>query len=121
MTLYLDDNQLHNSDSIDILGVTFTSKANFHQHFDNRITKYRNSSFSLSDVGMCYPGVMSNTKSYLFRTIGQSTLVYGRDAVDLNNNMMKQLENGIAGMIKRVCCIPKRSHHTQLLQALNIS
>ena len=70
---------------------------------------------------MCYPGVMSDTKSYLFRTICQPTLLYGLDAVDLNKNMMKKLENAQGGIMKRVCGIPKRSHHTQLLQALNIS
>jgi len=70
---------------------------------------------------MCYPGVMSDTKSYLFRTICQPTLLYGLDAVDLNNNMIKTLENVQGGIMKRVCGIPKRSHHTQLSQALNIS
>ena len=55
-------------------------KTNFNQHVDNRITKCRNSSFSLSDVGMCYPVVISDTKSYLFPTICQPRLVYGLDA-----------------------------------------
>jgi len=57
----------------------------------------------------------------MFRTICQSTLLYSLDAVDLNNNMIKKLENAQGGIMKRVCGIPKRSHHTQLLQALNIS
>ena len=35
-TLYLGNNQIHNSDSIDILGVTITSKTNFNQRVDNR-------------------------------------------------------------------------------------
>jgi len=119
--LYLGNNQIHNSHSIDILGVTFISKTNFNQYVDNRITKCRNSSFSLSDVGMCYLGVMSDTKSYLFRAICQPTILYSLDAVDLNNNMIKKLENEQGGIMKRVCGIPKRSHHTQLLQVLNRS
>jgi hypothetical protein len=120
-TFYLGNNQIHNADSIDILGVTFTAKTDFNQHVNNRITKCRNSSFSLSDVGMCYPGVMSDTKSYLFRSVCQPTLLYGLDAVNININMMKKLENTQGGIMKRVCGIPKRSHHTQLLQSLNIS
>jgi len=35
--------------------------------------------------------------------------------------MMKKIENARSGIMKRVCGIPKRSHHKQLLQALNIS
>jgi len=61
---------------------------------------------------MCYPGVMSDTTPYLFPTICQPTLLYGLDAVDLNNNMIKTLENAQGGIMKRVCDIPKRSHHT---------
>ena len=72
-------------------------------------------------VAMRDPGVMSDTKSYLFCIICQPTLLYGLDAVDLNNNMIKKLENAQGGIMKRVCGIPKRSYHTQLLQALNIS
>ena len=33
---------------------------------------------------------MSDTKSYLFRTICQPTLLYDLGAVDLNNSMMKK-------------------------------
>ena len=35
--------------------------------------------------------------------------------------MIKKLENVQGSIMKRVCGIPKRSHHTQLLQSLNIS
>ena len=61
---------------------------------------------------MCYPVVISDTKSYLFPTICQPRLVYGLDAFDLNNNMMKQIENAQGGIMQRLCGIPKCSHHT---------
>ena len=31
---------------------------------------------------------------------------------DLNNNMMKQIENAQGGIMQRLCGIPKCSHHT---------
>ena len=70
---------------------------------------------------MCYPGTMSDTKSYLFQSICQPTRLYGLDAVNLSSSMIKKLENVHGSIMKRVCGIPKRSHHTQLLQSLNIS
>jgi len=72
------------------MGVTFPVKTDFNQHVDNRITKCRNSSYCLSDIGMCYPGVMSDTKSDLFRFICQSTLLYCLDVVNINISKMKQ-------------------------------
>ena len=61
---------------------------------------------------MCYPVVISDTKSYLFPTICQPRLVYGLDAFDLNNKLMKQIENAQGGIMQRLCGIPKCSHHT---------
>ena len=88
LTFYLGNNQIHNSDSIDILDVIFIAITDFKQHVDNRINKYRNSSYSLSDIGMCYLGVMSDTKSDLFRSICQPTLVYVYlDVVNITINM----------------------------------
>ena len=85
------------------MGVTFTTKTDFNQHVDNRITKCKNSSYSLSDIGMCYPGVMSNTKSYLFHSICQSTLLYCLGVVNININMMKHFnENTQSSIMKRL-------------------
>jgi len=64
---------------------------------------------------------MSDTKSDVFRFICQPTLLYDIDAINVNINMMKKIENTQGGIMRRVCGISKRSHHTQLLQALNIS
>ena len=55
---------------------------------------------------------MSDTMSYLFRTICQLTLLYCLNAFDLNNNMMKTFENAQGGIMQRLCGIPKCSHHT---------
>ena len=120
-TLYLGGCPIQNAESIDILGVTFSIKSDFNQHVDSRTAKCRNSSFALSDVGMCYPGIMSDAKSYLYSSICQPTLMYGLDAINLSAPMLKKLQNTQGSIIKRVCGIPKRSHHTQLLRALDIT
>ena len=36
---------------------------------------------------MCYPGIMSDAKSYLYRSICQPTLMYGLDAINLSAPM----------------------------------
>ena len=54
-----------------------------------RLTKCRNSSIALSGAGMCYPGLASETKSHLFKTICQPTLIYGLDSVPISNTIVK--------------------------------
>ena len=54
-------------------------------------------------------------------SICQPTVLCGLDAINKNINLMKTLENTQGCKMKRVCGIPKCSHHTQLLQVLNIS
>jgi len=53
---------------------------------------------------------MSDTKSYLFYSICQPTLLYGLDAVNININMVKKIENMQGSIMKRVCGIPNHSH-----------
>ena len=57
----------------------------------------------------------------MYRTIYQPTLLYGLDAIPLNHDMSNKLENCQGGIMKRVCGIAKRSHHSQLLRALHIT
>jgi len=62
---------------------------------------------------MCYPGVMSDTKYYLFHSICQQTLLYGLDVVNININMMEKMgKNAVWINEKSICDIPKRPHHT---------
>jgi hypothetical protein len=117
---HLDNNSIENTSSMDILGVTFSSCGSFSSHVENRIRKCNNSAYSLSDVGMCYPGLASETKSYLYTSICQPTLLYGLDSVHLTNAMMQKIDSCQGSIIKRVCDLPKRSHHSSLLKALNI-
>jgi hypothetical protein len=117
---YLGDQCMDNVSSMDILGVTFTAKGTYDAHIERRIQKCRNSSFSLSEVGMCYPGLATETKSYLYRTICQPTLTYGLDAISASEGLLRQMDSTQGCIMKRVCGIPKRSHHSNLMAALNI-
>jgi len=118
--LFLGEHCITNVECIDILGVSFSAVGNYASHVTTRLTKCRNSSFALSGAGMCYPGLASETKSHLFKTICQPTLMYGLDPVPISNAMVKQLENTQGAIMKRVCGIPKRSHHLLLFDALDI-
>ena len=103
--IYVVGCPIQNAKSIDILGVTFSIKSDFNQHVDSRTmrtAKCRNISFALSDVGMCYPGIISDAKSYLYRSICQPTLMYGLDAINLSAHMLKKLQNTQGSIIKRV-------------------
>ena len=47
-------------------------------------------------------------------------ITYGMDSVNLTNANLKQLRSVQGNVIKRVMGIPKRSHHSELLEALRI-
>ena len=93
---------MNNVSSMDVLGVTFTTKGTYYAHIDNRIQKCRNSSFSLSEVGMCYPGLASDTKSYLFKTICQPTLMYGLDAISVSDASIRKMDSTQGSIMKRL-------------------
>jgi hypothetical protein len=117
---HLGDMYMQNVKSMDILGVTFTSSGLYDQHVETRTQKCRNSSFSLSDVGMCYPGLASDTKAYLYKTICQPTLLYGLDYLPVSDGLIRKMDSTQGSIMKRVCGLAKRSHHSRLIRALGI-
>ena len=89
-------------DTMEVLGVTFAASGSFVEQADIRMTKCRNSSFALSDAGMCYPGLQSNTKSYLYKTICQPTLMYAAEALPFSDTLINKLQNTQGSIMKRV-------------------
>ena len=45
---------------------------------DNRISNCRRSFYGLSSSGMCYPGLSSETKSYIWKTVCSPVLTWIR-------------------------------------------
>ena len=58
---------------------------------------------------------------HVFKSVCQPTLMYGLDAISLSKSSLKQLESAQAGIVKQVCGLPKRHHHTDLLSSLSVN
>ena len=107
-------------DSLEILGVTFTSKGSSHNHSDTRSRSCRRSYYNIYDLGMAYPGLSVDVKSYLWKTVCVPSLLYGCDAISVTSPDMKKLESVQGSLIKQSLGIGKRSHHSSLLKAMGI-
>ena len=108
------------SDSVDVLGVNFDSKMTYKTHVQNRIQACRKSIYKLGSVGMSYPGLHADVKSYLWKTIGSPTLVYGMDSISLPASCNADIKTCEGNIIKRVMGINKRSHHSSMFAALKV-
>ena len=71
-------------------------------------------------MGLSYPGLNSDVKAYLWKSICCPTLAYGMESIMLSQKELKELKTAQCNIIKRVMGINKRSHHTHLLKALGI-
>jgi hypothetical protein len=108
------------SEEIDVLGVTFDSKSKFEKHVLNRTQSCRKNIFRLTSVGMSYPGLSTNVKTYLWKSMGSPVLLYGMEAISLTNMCIKSLETCEGTIVKKLMGLNKRSHHSALFNALGI-
>ena len=69
---------------------------------------------------MSYPGLHADVKSYLWKTIGSPTLVYGMDSISLPASCNADIKTCEGNIIKRVMGINKRSHHSSMFAALKV-
>ena len=74
--------------------------------------------FKLASFGMSYTGLSSDVKAFLWNTIGCPILAYGMESIDLSESDIKHLKTMQENTIKRVMGINKRSHHSNILKAL---
>ena len=112
--------KIENVDSLDVLGVTFSRTGHTSDHVHNRIAKCRASYYSLAGSGLAYPGLNSEAKAYLWKTICVSSLVYGLDTVPLSRGDANLLSSTQGTLVKSFMGLGKRHHHTKLLRALQI-
>ena len=117
---YLNGSVMTNSKALEILGVSFRTNSVYDHHVQNRIQKCRRSLYSLGNVGMCYPGLNTSSKVTLYKTICLPTLMYSMGAVNLVKRDLIKLESFQGSVLKQVCGIGNRSHHTRLVRALSI-
>ena len=119
-TWYLNDHPVHCSEEVDILGITFQSNKKSDAHINNRVSACRKSVFALASAGMSYPGLNSDIKAYIWKTIGIPTLSYGMDCLPLTEKDINRMSSVCTSHVKSILGIPKRSHHSAVMEALNI-
>ena len=106
--------------NIDILGVNFSSSGKYDDFINNRIQKCKRSMFALSGIGMSYPGLDTLNKVNLFKSICRPTLMYGVDCLNISKNNLKDIQSTQGFIMKHVCGLSKRAHHSDILKALDI-
>jgi hypothetical protein len=108
------------SDKLEVLGGIFTPDSKSTLHVNKRIKSARESMFSLSPIGMGYPGLHTDVKVHLWKTTCLPALVYGCEAQDISTSDLKSLNSAQGSLLKNILGIGKRSHHSKLLQALSV-
>ena len=62
-------------------------------HINTRVQKCKRSMYALSNSGMRYPGLSSSTKSHLFRSVCQPTLMYGVECLIVTSKNINDLNS----------------------------
>ena len=117
---HLGPQTMINTDKLEILGVIFSADGQTRAYAEHRMKKCRGSYFSLDSSGMAYPGLPVDIKAHMWNSICRPTLTYGLETVTLSETLTRELESLQGFLIKRSLGLSKYSHHTKLLQAMNI-
>ena len=108
------------SENTDVLGVAFDSTLDSNKHVKNRVRKCQQGTFGITSIGLSYPGLDSDVKAFLWKSIGSPLLAYGMESLALSNGDLKVLKTTQGNIIKRIMGLNKRSHHSKLLKALKV-
>jgi hypothetical protein len=119
-SVILDNDVISNVDQLEILGVAMDKKGSYKSHIEKRISSCRKSLYKLSCCGMTYPGLHTEVKCYLWKSVGAPTLLYGSECIPLSGADLQSLRSTQSNVIKNVLGLSKRNHHSKLLLALNI-
>jgi hypothetical protein len=119
-TWYVNGQSLENVNSIEILGNIFDNQGSCNGHVENRIKKCRQSFYNLQPAGILYPGASADVQSYLYKHVCQPSLTYGLDCMNVDDKGISMLDSTQGKIIKQSLGLSKRSHNTQILQALDI-
>ena len=116
----LGDERMDTVNNLDILGVSFNSSGDETSHVDRRMKKCSCAFYSLGCAGLAFPGISADVKSYLWKSVCVHSLTYGLDLMCISKASMAKLESKQGLLIKQAMGIGKRSHHSKLLEAMNI-
>ena len=79
--------------NIEILGTIFNSSGKGADHVAKRIQNCRRVLYGYSNVGLCYPGLNTEAKLYLWSSICVPILTYGTERVNLCKTDIKNMQN----------------------------
>ncbi len=116
----LDGKKIECVKSVDILGINFNDRGKADSHCTNKITSSRRAFYGLSNVGMCETSLSAMVKSYLWKSVCSPSLLYGVECLPLTEKDRQQIDSAMGSMIKQSLRLSKFSHHSHLLQAMNI-
>ena len=77
----LGSQSINISESVEILGTIFSSSMSSNLHTDNRIQACRRAMYSLTAIGCSYPGLSTDVKVHLYKSIGFPSLLYGLETI----------------------------------------
>ena len=107
---------------IEILGTVFSSNLSYASNTEKRTQACRKAMYSLVGVGCTYPGgLSSDAKTYLWKLVGLPSLLYNLESTSISDICMRQVEKAQSSTVKRLLGFPQRSHHSNILRALNLS
>ena len=105
---------------MEVLCTVFNSSGTSRDHIDKRIQNCRRVYYSYNNAGMCYPGLSTDVKSYLWTSVCLPVLTYGSECLQLSKKDIQKLDSTQGALIKHFLGLGKRSHHSNLVRALNL-
>ena len=113
---------IQNVEEIEILGTVYSSNLSYASNTEKRTQACRKAMYSLLGVGCTYPGgLSSDAKSYLWKSVGLPSLLYNLESTSISEICMGQVEKAQSSTVKLLLGFPLRSHHSNILRALNLS
>ena len=119
-SLHLKSDEISFLPQVEMLGVTMDSAGKYRLHIDNRISACRRSMYAYSSAGIQYPGLHASVKSYIWKSVGVPTLLFGMECIPLSLTDINKLSSIQGCTVKNVLGLGKRNHHSNVLNSLGI-
>ena len=115
--IMLGQTKLNKVEQINVLGKIFECNGQSTEHVNSRMQKCRQ---ALHAIGYRNEELCPAVKAHIWKTIGVPSLLYSMSTGSISNSELKRLESFQGQMIKSALYLGKRSHHSNLLKALDI-
>lgn len=116
----LSGQQLQVRRSTEHLGSVLDCQFDAKQHIEARIKKACGAFYGLAPVGMFLHSLPARDKVFLWKRIVLPCMTFGCNTAPLSSADLERLDSRQANCIKAALGLPRRSHHSALLAALNL-